>query len=53
MCKFIKRPFFKPKETPKNPYNLVWYDSKMSKNQIKKNNTKYWEWEIKYNNFKP
>ena len=37
----------------KNPYELVWYREGWSEKKIKKNNTKYWEWEIKYNNFVP
>lgn len=37
------------KETKsKNPYSLIWYNSKMSQKQIEKNNAKYWEWEAKY-----
>ncbi len=37
----------------KNPYELVWYREGWPEKKIKKNNTKYWEWEIKYNNFIP
>jgi hypothetical protein len=37
----------------KNPYQLIWYKQGWSEQRIKKNNTKYWEWEIKYNNFVP
>ncbi len=39
-------------EKKKNPYTLIWWDSKMTQKQIEQNNTKFWEWEIKYNGFK-
>jgi hypothetical protein len=37
----------------KNPYQLIWYKQGWSQKKIKKNNSKYWEWEIKKNNFVP
>lgn len=36
----------------KNPYVLVAYRSDWSEAKTRKNNTKFWEWEIKYNGFK-
>lgn len=41
------------KEKKTNPYQLVWYRADWSDAKVKKNNTKYWEWEMKYNNFVP
>ena len=35
-----------------NPYQLVWYRQGWSKNTVRKNNSKYWEWEIVHNGFK-
>lgn len=37
----------------KNPYTLIWWKSGWSLSKIKKNNTKFWQWEIKNNGFKP
>lgn len=37
----------------KNPYQLIWYKQGWSQKKVEKNNAKYWEWEIKYNNFVP
>lgn len=39
-------------QVKKNPFKLIWYNSDMTENQISENNTRYWEWEIKYNNLK-
>ena len=36
-----------------NPYQLIWYKEGWSEKKIRKNNTKFWEWEIKKNNFVP
>lgn len=33
----------------KNPYTLVFYRSDWSEGKTRRNNTKYWEWEIKHN----
>jgi hypothetical protein len=41
------------KETKKNPYQLIWYKQGWSQKKVETNNAKYWEWEIKYNNFVP
>jgi hypothetical protein len=38
---------------PENPYELIWYRQGWSDKRVAKNNTKYWEWEMKYNNFQP
>ena len=35
-----------------NPYQLIWYKQGWSTNRVKKNNSKYWEWEIVHNGFK-
>lgn len=35
-----------------NPYKLYYWRSGWSESKTRKNNTKYWEWEIKYNGFK-
>ncbi len=35
-----------------NPYQLVWYKQGWSENRVRKNNSKYWEWEIVHNGFK-
>ncbi len=35
-----------------NPYQLVWYKQGWSENRVKKNNSKYWEWEIVHNGFR-
>ena len=32
-----------------NPYQLVWYKQGWSENRVRKNNSKYWEWEIVHN----
>lgn len=37
----------------KNPLSLIWWNSSMTEEQIKTNNSRYWAWEFKYNNFKP
>ena len=37
---------------PKNPYSLVWYRADWTKRKTRENNAKYWQWEIKHNNFK-
>lgn len=37
----------------KNPYTLKWRDIKMSKKQIRDNNTRFWRWEIKHRGLKP
>lgn len=40
--------------TPKiNPFKLIWYRFDWSENQVAKNNTRYWKWEIHNNGFKP
>ena len=36
----------------RNPYQLVWYKRGWSTNKVKKNNSKYWKWEIAHNGFK-
>lgn len=36
-----------------NPYTLLWYRKGWSENKVKKNNSKYWEWEMIHNGFKP
>ena len=36
-------------EEKKNPYKLVWFVKGWSDYKTKKNNDKYWAWEIKYN----
>jgi hypothetical protein len=33
----------------KNPYTLIWYRQGWSEHRIKKNNAKYWKWEVKHN----
>lgn len=40
-------------ENKQNPYKLVWYRADWSTKKTEENNRKYWEWEIKYNNFNP
>ena len=35
-----------------NPYQLIWYKQGWSENRVRKNNSKYWEWEIVHNGFK-
>ena len=35
-----------------NPYQLIWYKQGWSENRVRKNNLKYWEWEIVHNGFK-
>jgi hypothetical protein len=35
-----------------NPYQLIWYKQRWSEKRIRKNNSKYWEWEIVHNGFK-
>jgi len=35
-----------------NPYQLVWYKQGWSENRVRKNNSKYWEWEIVHNGFR-
>lgn len=40
-------------EKKQNPYELIWYMQGWSKTRVKKNNTKYWQWEINYNGFNP
>jgi hypothetical protein len=32
-----------------NPYQLVCYKQGWSENRVRKNNSKYWEWEIVHN----
>ena len=58
--KQIKHFFFQKKvidktETNKktNPYELLWYKQGISEKEIRENNTKYWQWEMEFNNFKP
>ncbi len=36
----------------KNPYELIYYDCKMTKKQIDINNIKFWNWEYKHGNLK-
>ena len=42
----------KSKQRKPNPYQLIWYKQGWSTNRVKKNNSKYWEWEIVHNGFK-
>ena len=35
-----------------NPYQLIWYKQGWSEDRVRKNNSKYWEWEIVHNGFK-
>lgn len=39
-----------PRKT--NPYELIWYKQGWSKSRIARNNSKYWEFEVKYNGLK-
>ena len=32
-----------------NPYQLIWYKQGWSENRVRKNNSKYWEFEIEHN----
>ncbi len=46
----------KPSKTSlkkQNPYILIWYRKGWSENKVKKNNSKYWEWEMIHSGFKP
>ena len=36
----------------KNPYNLIYWDSKMSQKQVDENNLKFWNWEYINGNLK-
>ena len=36
-----------------NPYTLYWLRADWTNKELKDNNTKYWQWEIDNNNFKP
>lgn len=40
-------------EKKKNPYELVYWNADWSESKTRRNNKKYWEWEMKYNGFKP
>jgi hypothetical protein len=39
--------------TSKNPYELIYYKKGWSENKTRKNNIKYWQWEIDNNGFRP
>ena len=52
----IKKLFHKKKEEEpvnKNPYILLWYKHNWSHRKVEINNSKYWQWEIDNNGFKP
>ena len=36
----------------KNPYKLIYWDSKMSQKQVDENNLKFWNWEYINGNLK-
>ena len=39
-----------PRKT--NPYQLIWYRQGWSQRKVSRNNTKYWEFEVKHNGLK-
>jgi hypothetical protein len=40
-------------EKKQNPYMLLWYKQGWSEKRIAINNSKYWQWEIEHNGFRP
>lgn len=37
----------------KNPYQLVWFRADWSETRTAKNNTLFWNWEIRFNGLQP
>lgn len=49
----IKPHPIEPPSKSKNPYELIYYKQEWSAKRTRKNNDKFWEWEILNNGFKP
>lgn len=50
---YQQQQFFKEKERKTNPYQLIWYKQGWSQTKVRKNNDKYWKFEIEHNGFRP